>query len=224
MSEEKPRNILIQLIFTLLVFLATLILALVFRETLRETLLVPLLYLVWVGNLAFKSLDQSCIWVAALMVALAIGMGYRRRAKTPLESPQTILRRPPPAGRIQFWQSQLGVRRGLTSDQRLTAWEARRLFINLLAYREHTNAEQIKKQLSRGELTLPAEIRAHLALEDNGSRPEQPIPPLERLRQMVIEYLNLPDRGAASRPDPKWEKVADYLESLMEVEHDIRNR
>lgn len=212
----------IPLILTLLVFLAALILAVTFRSKLQETVLIPILYLVWIGNLAIRSLDQNCIWVAALLLAIAIGLSSTRRAKKPVEILPAAVRRTPATGRIQFWRHQIGGRRGVTAPQHLRSWEARRLFYQLMAYREHTSVEEIKKRFAQPDPALPAEVRLLLIPENGEVEPTQALGLFDQIRRVLSFVFGFSGRDLHA-PDPTWEKVADYFESLVEVDDDIRN-
>ena len=59
-----------QLIFAFVVFIAMLVLAFSYQGTLRETVLVSILYVLWLGDLAIQSIDQRCIWQLALVNTL----------------------------------------------------------------------------------------------------------------------------------------------------------
>lgn len=212
----------IPLILTLVVFLAALVLAVIFRSKLQETVLIPILYLVWIGNLAIRSLDQNCIWVAALLLAIAIGLSSTRRAKKPVEALPAAARRTLATGRIHFWRNQIGARRGVTAPQRLRSWEARRLFYQLMAYREHTSVEEIKKRFNQPDSTLPDEIRLLLVSENGEVEPTQALSLFDQIRRALSFVFGFSGRDIRA-PDPMWEKVADYFESLVEVDDDIRN-
>ena len=117
-----------------LVFLTAVVFALRFQNRLKEIVLVPLLYLLWVGKLALRSFDQRCLWLLALIITLALSLSFSRRKERPFEiKPTRRLRHTPAAGRIQFWRAQIRVNSSAVYAQNYRRSELRRLAIKALA-------------------------------------------------------------------------------------------
>ena len=95
--------------------------------------------------------------------------------------------------------------------------------IETLAYREGVSAEEIREQLNVGVISVPSEVRTILGLDDVQDHPDQPLGLMKRTARwfnQVFRQLFAPKFS----PNPRLEKVVEYLESLMEVDDDAGNR
>jgi hypothetical protein len=201
-----------------LVFVTFLVLAIVFQETLKEVVLVPLLYLLWLGNFILKSFDQRCIWLLALIItvltSLSISRPKQKTQKTNLASPK---RRDLSAGRIQFWQGQIRVSSSTVYTRTYRRSELRQLTFKVLAYQENCSIEEVRARLRTGQLQVPTEVRYVLGLEipEDDQTPKQNF--FERLSDKFDQYLEKFFSPGFS-PDPRLVKTAEYLENRMEKE------
>lgn len=214
----------LQFLIAFVVFIAVLGLAILYQDQLKEAVLVPMLYILWVGELVFNSFDQQCIWLLALVIALVLSLSFSRRTKEPVEdyrmsAPQHFLG----TGRIRFWRGQIRVGSSAVYASGYHRSELRRMVIKTLAYREGLRDEEIKEQLRSGRLNVPPEVRYILGLDDTRDSPDQPMNLMKRIDGWFDQIIGRFGVSTYS-PDPRLEKVAEYLESLMEVDDDIGNR
>ena len=104
---SKTQNSLpwLQILVAFVVFMVVIGLAIRFQDPIKEVVLLPLLYIVWVADLVLKSFDQRCIWSLALVIALVLSLVFSRRTQEFSEdhrrsTPQRFL----DSGRIRFWR------------------------------------------------------------------------------------------------------------------------
>jgi hypothetical protein len=98
----------------------------------------------------------------------------------------------------------------------------RQLILQALAYCENSDKQEIEIKLRSGQLSVPAEVSTILGLDDQ---------PIELHKSFhLVEFIKrrkdwITERFTHSKhiPDPQIEKVADYLENLMEVDNGDRN-
>lgn len=211
-----------QLVFVFVVFSVMLILALFFQDTLRETVLVSILYLIWVGKLAIQSFDQRCIWQLAIVITLVLTLIFslRKFGKSILNFEVTERRDSVNYSRIQFWRSEIRVAGSAVFARRSRPSNLRRLVITGLAYRDHMDIKEINKQLRSRKLQVPPELRSILGVDDAQERAEQRPGILSLIRQK-FNGLRRNSFDPELLPDPRLDEVASYLESLMEDYHDI---
>jgi hypothetical protein len=211
----------IQIALFLVIFLMVLGVAALYREELKESLLVPLLYILWIGELTFKSFDQQCIWLLALTIALVLSVSFSRQSRKPVEKSRLKRRRSSlAAGRIRFWRGQLRVGSSSVYAHSYRRLAIRQLVLRALAYRMGLDEEEIKAQIHSGRLQVPSEVGYVLGMD---TTQDQPVGFLKRLQgrfEAITEWFGT----STFSPDPRLEKVADYLENLLEVENDVRNR
>ncbi|MBA7640894.1 hypothetical protein ES703_48565 [subsurface metagenome] len=210
------------LIFAFFVFIAVLAMAFIYQDTLKETVLVFILYLIWVGDLAILSFDQRCIWQMALVIALILTIAFSRRKteKSISSPPGNVHRRSSFPDRIRFWRTQVRIGSSAGFARRSRPSELSGLVIKALAYRENTDFKEIKEQLRSHEIQAPQEVRYILGIDDLQRATEQQPGNLVRIRKK-FNLMRGKVLDPAYSPDPRFDKVAAYLESLLEAEHDI---
>jgi len=190
-------------------------LMLVLRDFAREAIVVPLLYVLWLGRLLFRSIPQPLLWSLFLTLVLFVAVrslgkrggsvGGMREAEA--ESP----------GRVRVWARRIQLAaRGDYSRWRLAHY-LRKLILDVLGHRERLTPEQLKRRLGTGEVHAPPAVQAYLRA-GLMPMPSGPIGLLSRLRQR----LRL--RARPSPLDPDLESAVQFLENQLEVPHDRRNR
>jgi hypothetical protein len=224
MNENRRRLLWLQLLIALLVFVVVVGLALYFQDSLKEIILTPLLYVIWVTELVLKSFDQRCIWLMALVVAVSLSLAFSYRSRSPVDIYQRLVSQQfPDSGRIRYWRRQIRIGSSALYTSGFHRSELSRLVIETLAYREGLNAEEIKEQLNVGVITVPAEVRYILGLDEVQDYPDKPSGFMKRTARwfnQIFRQLFAPKFS----PNPRLEKVIEYLESLMEVDDDAGNR
>ena len=212
-----------QFLLACVVFIAVLGLAYFYREQIIVTVLVPVLYLLWMVDVALQMFGQQCIWLIALMIALVLSFVLSRRKEKPITAlDRTIESRGPAQGRIQFWRRRVRVDSGAIFAVGYRRLELRRLVIQVLAYRESIGVQDTEEQIKSGQMRVPTEISYILGLDDQPVESHNSIGFIEFIKYR-LEWIT--ERFVTPRysPDPRIEKVAEYLESLMEVDNDTRN-
>jgi len=195
-------------------------LAFVFRDQITEIVLIPILYILWVVDVALQMFGQRCIWVAALMIALLLSLFISRRNERPVkELDRTVYSRGPAEGRINFWRRRVRVNTRAINAVSYRRSEMYHLVIRALAYHENSNAQEIEEQLQTGEIRVPPEVSSILGLDDRSVEARHKVNLLDAIKlrlKWIIERFVSPKY----LPDYKIEQIAEYLESLMEVDYD----
>jgi hypothetical protein len=195
-AERRNRLLLLALLL-----LAAIVLALLFRDVARTVIVLPLLYLVWLAGLLWRSIPQALIWAIFVIVALRVAVGslvVRRRR----QEEQTRQEQMQNWGRARIWAKwvELAARGGYY--QQRTARYIAGLTVDALAQREHIPVDLVEGELAAGRLDVPPRIRAFL---------------LETLREApparfawLGQWLRLLPRASSVRVSPK--EVVDFLE------------
>ena len=224
MNRNRRWLLWLQLLTALLVFVIVVGLALFYQDSLKEIILIPLLYVMWVAELVLKSFDQRCIWLMALIVAVSLSLAFSRRSRSPVDGYQRSLpQRFPDSGRIRYWKRQIRIGSSALYTSGFHRSELSRLVIETLAYREGFSAEEIKEQLNGGMITVPSEVRYILGLDEVQDHPDKPSGFIKRTTRWINQFFKQLF-APKSTPKPRLEKIIEYLESLMEVDNDVGNR
>jgi hypothetical protein len=211
-----------QYIFVFVVFIIILILGYIFQDALRETVLVNVLHAIWVLDLAIKSVDQDNLWMLALVITLFwMIISISQKFEEPIPPPKAPFQgHLPAAERIPFWRGMIKVRESVAYRPKYFRPEVNWLIIKTLTYHENSNTEDVKDRLRSGELVVPPEVHDVLGMGVTQSGIEEQGGITERI---TLRFQLFRERFKTQKyiPDPRLEKVATYLESLLENTDDI---
>jgi hypothetical protein len=143
----------------LILFLAIL-LTLVSHDFMREAMVRPLLYVLWVGRLIFESIPQIVIWAIFLFIALLVAgksLLKKRSLSRQSQRPETI-----EPERIEAWLKLLHRANQEDYYKWQLAQRLQKLTLEALAQDEQLTIKQVRQHLVAGELGLPPEIQAYL--------------------------------------------------------------
>jgi hypothetical protein len=210
MKNGKPLLLLLALLLLL-----TIPLALTFQHTVREAIVIPLLYLLWLGRLIYLSIPQPLLWAAFLALALFIIVKSLGERPGPLARPRKMEARY--GGRVTAWAGRLY----LATQGDYFKWRLARdlgqLGLELMAYRERLSPGQRDVYREIEKLAAPPEVQAFFraGLSLPSSRPLGLFSRLTRWlrRDTIASSLDL---------DP--ESIVQWLEDQMGDQDDRRNR
>lgn len=211
-SRSKFPNLLLAVIF-----IAVLAAGIVFQDWLEEQLLVPMLYLFWVAELAFKSFSQFTLWHLTLILAVILSFIYAvGREKNAARQTRPAAQRPQPTrGRILFWGHQIQIVKYSNYAARYRFHELTQLIIKTLMYREKSSRKEILAQVRSGELDLPPEVRAIVLRKEPGKVPIPRVGLFRRIQRRLSGQSQAKD-NPKRKPDRRLEEVASYLENITE--------
>lgn len=195
-SQRKTR-----LLLLVLLLMAAAVLALLFREVARVIIVLPLLYLVWLAGLLWRSIPQGLIWGIFIIVALRVAVGslLARRRRVDERVRQEEMRH---WGGARIWAKWVELAgRGGYYRQRL-ARQVTELTVSVLAQREHIPVELVEEELAAGRLDVPPRIRASLLAM------LRPAPP--HRFAWFEQWLGLLRRTSSLQVNPA--EIVDYLE------------
>jgi hypothetical protein len=186
-------------------------LVLVLRGFVREAVVVPLLYVLWIGRLLFRSIPQSLLW--ALLLAVALLLATRSLVERKKRLRETRGAEAERTGRVGLWARRIR----LTARGDYSRWglaqHLGKLALEVLAHQERLSARQTRRYLETGELDVPPEIRAYLHARFRPT-PPRPIGIFSRLMQR----RRLGVQVSPLDVDP--EAVVRFLEGQLEVQHE----
>ena len=198
------------LVVVILVLLLSIPLGFLLRDFVREVLAPEIMRLYWSARLLLESLPQLPIWIAFLLFALLGAIGTLFSTESPLQAEgRPRLRRGGRVAILSGWIRRASeaeyFRWRLAQHLAVTTWE-------VMAYREHLDAQEIKERLRTGRLDVPPAVLDYL----RERRPPR-LPASEGWLSRLARRLRR-DGGGPAR-DPGLESVVQFLEEQMEVEH-----
>ncbi len=183
------------------------LMALLVRGFVREIIVVPLLYGLWITGLILQSAPQFLLWSLFILVAL---IAASRSVMAPRLSVRRRRQGASHTGRLGEWAMLIDLAR----DDALTRWRLahrlEELAIQTLAEHERAPADQVRQRLRNGKANVPPEIQRYLTARMPTGR-----------RKAVMSNGVTSSKGAHTAAldlDP--EHVVRFLEEKVEEQHD----
>jgi len=180
-----------------IILLLAALLAPFLRDFIREVIVIPLLYLFWLGLLLAESIPQAGFW--GCFVGLALLIAGRSLLRSPRLAPRRRGTKTASPGRIETWVKLLQQARQEPYYRWRLAQRFRELTLDTLAHAEHLSRKQVRQRLAEGQLGLPPEIRAylqaslrsfsHLPAASPSFRSRPPASPLDLEPERIVQFL-----------------------------------
>ena len=222
MNEDTWNRRILALLLVILLPLTLLVMFLL-RDIVREGILVPLSYVLWLGGILIRSTPQAIYWVIALLIGLIIAVRSLYATRKELEEPIPGEILSPHRQRVAFWTVQVKLAREGYARVRFADFFSK-LALEVLAFREQASPIETEARIKKGEISIPAEIMTYLQASRLVS-PGEGDNPLAWLIQMLrqwLENLSAPGRRARnSAHEEELNAALSHLEDLLEVKHNV---
>jgi hypothetical protein len=201
------------------------VLALVYPDFVRESIVVPVLFLVWVLVLLVRAFPQAACLLALVVAGLAIAVASLQRTRKPIWFPSVRSPRAAEQSRYRFWlrRCRQMSRSAFFMDD--VSAEMRRLLLSVLAYQEHRTISEVEEMLVQGALDAPPAVR-DLTIDRHLAGSEEVASQMGLLTRL---WERLSGRAAARRLSAagagyqQLEQIILYLEERLEVHRDRDN-
>lgn len=195
---------------TLLIFS---VLTLVAWDFVRETIVVPLTYLIWLGGLILNSIPQEVYLIGLIIAAAAIALNTLNRLRRKPASTRLTGPRAGDASRYRLWLRLWATAPHSEYTRVELARETRQLIVSVLAYQEGLTPPEVERKIVSGALPVPAAVSQLFRERDLLSTPQ----PAPRFWQ---RFTLKADR----QPDPllnqSLEEILQFIENRLEIIHD----
>ena len=196
------------------------ILTLLFWSFVRDTIVVPIYYVVWVGGLILKSIPQGIfagvLAVIGFLIALSTLNSLPRRSNGPASAKKITQ----VDTRYQHWRRLTEVLASSRFSRKLFISDARKLIGSILAYEHGIEAAAIDDLVKSGALELPDGIRALFQQPDHQEL-QTPAPPPEplvtRLHRWARQTFGQAFGRAETRPDPQLDPLVAEIINFVET-------
>ncbi len=205
------------------IFLAIIALTLFYgREFVREFIVVPLSYWVFVLTTLVGKLPQWYFWVLVLVISAVIAYRSFTSERRVIEREPMVEDIGPGQSRVEYWANRVSlIHYGQFYESNFNE-ALGRLVIDLLAYRNRLTVRQIDRGLTTGTLNVPPEVRDFL-LKNVLQRSFENVPFLIYLyRAARLAYKSMVRHPKVRRADldPGQRRLIEYIEEELEVHYD----
>jgi hypothetical protein len=206
------------------------------QEIVREVVVIPISYLIWLVRIFLRSTPQFYCWMVLIVLTFMIAyrtISGRRKAYSPPPEIEEFPREEAAKGRVIYWNikaSMLSMRSGYYQSGFHNALG--RLVVEMLAHRYRLTPAQVEERLRNETLDVPEEVREYIL--NSLYRPiPQPRGFLPWIKEAVLEVLygwfpglwqgaKRPSKqsGADQWADPRIARILDYMKEELEVTYD----
>ncbi|MCL4561184.1 MAG: hypothetical protein M1281_11275 [Chloroflexi bacterium] len=220
--ESKWKNTTYWMIAGIILGIA-LILTFLFRGFVRSAIVVPILYLGWLGSLVLNSLGQSLIWIFLIIIVIILAFRVLLRnvkiTPPPIQRKQQFL-----GGRVIYWLRELTMANHVDYLNRDVHSMLANLLFNVLSNQYHITPSEVENLLKKSELDVPASVYRFLQTKDSLDNPS--FGSLKNRFMRIVHRFRILQNG---RPEPgkelagsipqDWVALIEYLEDQMEIDH-----
>lgn len=195
----------------------------VFRDFIREGVVVPVLYVLWLGGLVVNSVSQIYYIFALFILGIILAVASLRYLLAGFQLPSEKLPSLDEPSRYRFW---------LRRSQRLSSsgfflsslgMELRRLVLMVLAYQEHRDMWELEREIVEKQFDVPPDVHALIAQRQLGEAPATEPGVWNRLLVRFFKAFRLPESSSDGLVERRVENIVAYLEKRLEVKHDRRD-
>lgn len=193
-------------------------LTLVFWEFMRDRVVTPLYYLLWVGDLFIRSVPQGAYLALLVFICLLIGSSALQGAQTGPASYDSQRANPADSARYVFWRRLHDYRAVSELSRNHFAWEARKLILTILAYQEGVSTAQAEKMILDGSLSAPDAVHYLIQRREirSSARPLTAFQKIElRLRSLFFRV----EKPTDPLIDQQVDEIVAFIEHRLELTH-----
>lgn len=211
LQHIQPR----QWLLVALVLVVTAALTILLRDVVREIIVIPMAYALWLGDIILRSLPQGLL--LGLLIVLCIGIVLRsalKRAEAE-QAPRATIVTAQHYSRLLFWARQLSRLEDSQFAVEKLAAELKKMILKILSAQENLTEDEVVDAARSGALTLPADIRT-LVVRPQDWMTTRPAGGLE----LILRWLR-PRRPPKISPEQsrKIEAAIAFIESRVNSEH-----
>jgi len=191
--------------------LLVVLLTLGLRDFVRDTIALPLSYILWFVGIIVRTIPQLWFWAGLLIVILITAMRSLDRERRP--SPGAPGKSPYPArGRIAVWAERVNMLlRGKYSRHRF-GYFIGKLILDVMAHEERLNYRDVERRLQQSDIDVPQAVRDYLISRLRPAHTEARPKFFNRLKR----FLGL-EKQLAVQLNAELETIITFLEEQLEV-------
>jgi len=205
-------------------------LTLILRGWVRDVILTPILFLLWLGGLLIRSTPQWLFWGVFLVLALLILANSLGMGKGPDQNVDRAEPGYPQRERVLFWAKHIRWMARRDFPLLGNGEPLRRLILEVVAFQERLSLTEVEQRLESGELDVPPPIQTCLQHKLT-SELSPPASLWERLQHRWADFRRrahvlisgLTQTRSDIQPSPfdsELESIAQFLEDRLRIIHD----
>ena len=211
------------IILIAVILFVNLLLAIIFRDFIRENVLIPILYLFWYIRLFLNSLGETCLWPLALIILVVVSFFTLRKNKKSTQTDRGYSEAPGhvEVGQVAYWMKYIRRQSMGIENLSFSSFRMKELVLSVLAYRENLTNAELESEMDQGRMVVPKELQNMIQSADHA------IEPMTRsafLKNKILRWFHTRSNSNQNADNPELDKLVRYLEAQLEIEHDNGNQ
>ncbi len=205
-------------IVLVVVILAFSLLTLIYWSFVRDTIIIPIYYVIWVGDLALKSVPQGAYLAVLILISLMIGVNTLLSMRVRRSTRGVGEIHTPNDSRYTYWKKLCSNLYSSPFAQDSFAWESRKLILSIFAYQNGIEIPEVEAMIRNNVLSVPAVIKKLIEEKKIRNFIDNPQPSENIIFRLRRWLFPVEDPQKKSIDDAVAEIVA-YIEHLLEIDH-----
>ena len=208
-ANVKLDKLRIGLVFILVTLIFS-ILALIYWDFVRDTIIVPIYFLIWVTSRILKSFPQTAYLALLILISILVGFNTLRGIKNKPLTSHPEAKNAEVESRYLRWRQLCARLYASPFSREQFAWEARRVILSILAYQRGIDLSEAEAMVKNGVLDVPEPIRNLVQQRDLQVSRRTP----HGLKGTILR-LRLSFRQTESQADPLIDsQVAEFIKFI----------
>jgi hypothetical protein len=212
---QRNRLALALAILTLVIYA---VLSLAFQDFVRENIVIPIAFLVWIARQVIRSIHQTILLSGLILIGFVIAIMSLRaiwEITPPLKKPVPLR---PVQSRYRFWLGRCGSMYRSDYSLDMMSSELRRLLLSVLSYQEHRSTSEVENLIIQRGLDVPPAVYDFIVMrrlaepDDSAARNMF----LARLREYLRRRFALGELPGRDEIDQHLEQIIAYIEDRLE--------
>jgi hypothetical protein len=213
--SKKKRTLGLALIATVFIFV---LFTLFFWDFVRDTIVVPIYYLTWVGSLILNSISQEVYLVLLVLLSIVIGNNTLQSIRVRPIPQNHRQNRPNDSARYVYWRRLYKHLVVSQFSRDRFVWETRELILALLAYQEGLASFQVEAMIANNMIDVPDAVRnLVMRKEIQVSMPTSRA--IERSAQWLRRVLFKVESPIDPQISHQVDEIVGFIEHRLEITH-----
>lgn len=209
----KPPAWLVAMLVAALVFGA--VLAVFFRDWVREQIVVPMTFFFWVIGLLLRSVDQQVYWAILIIAGAIIAFSVLWPGMPAPADREPSQRRSSSVSRYRQWYTYIDNMENSAFSGDSLARELVRLTVNILAYQQNMSSDEIYRQIDNAEIALPEDFLAFLRRRGFVNKPTPQPAWLDLVNRILRRKPPVRPPDQLSALEKEVESILVHIEALL---------
>ncbi len=190
-----------------------------FWDFIRDGIVIPIYYLIWLVGLILNSIPQVIFLIVLVFVCFMIALNALFKIQSGQYRKAASRYRPIGGGRYLFWNRLLTNLRSNSFSRDEFALEARKMILSILSYQEGINIPGIEQMLAEHKISVPVSVAQLVLSKKLQSFPDKGNPHGRKSPKFLRRFIRKDTQGE-SMIDEQAQEIIHFIEDRLEINHD----